>query len=582
MRLYVTYASFLSLSHPSPRDLHSFPTRRSSDLLALHAVRLGRFSALLEEAGYENTEGILQFEGSLEGKAGQPELGAALNLRNALLSGVPVDSLVASMDYQHSQSSLNLNAVLTSLKQKALYADARMPLDIDLRTWEVGLPDARDSISVAVQTNQFNLKALNDFLDQNMMRNLQGRIDGQVEIEGPRNNLQTSGEISLQEGAVRLVPVNIRLDNIRSTLRFKPGEIELTGLSMNSGGGNLSAGGTVALNKLVPGNIDFTANAENFKVANTGEYNAMINMHVDLGGSASKQVLSGNMDVLNGFIELDNFGEKSVEEVSLDTTRAPKPEISLYDSLALEMNIGFNRRFFVRNERYLEMELELDGEIDLLKDPDSDLQMFGTLKAANGYAEPLGKRFELEEGALSFSGPVDNPQINVRTLYEPPQTNQEIKIWYVIEGTVEDPRFKYESSPKMDLAGIISYTLFGQPYYKLDPAEQSVARNSSSNVAADFAIEVLMDRVESLATQHLGIDVVRIENTRVGGESGTSISTGWYINPKVFFVIQNVITGSTPTTGFYLEYYLKENLRLILSQGNDNRQSIDVQWKHDY
>jgi len=43
-----------------------------------------------------------------------------------------------------------------------------------------------------------------------------------------------------------------------------------------------------------------------------------------------------------------------------------------------------------------------------------------------------------------------------------------------------------------------------------------------------------------------------------------------------------VITGSTPTTGFYLEYYLKENLRLILSQSNDNRQSIDVQWKHDY
>ncbi|HLR31155.1 MAG TPA: hypothetical protein VK074_01615, partial [Fodinibius sp.] len=234
----------------------SFFEQPVSGTLALHAVRLGRFSALLEEAGYENTEGILQFEGSLEGKAGQPELGAALNLRNALLSGVPVDSLVASMDYQHSQSSLNLNAVLTSLKQKALYADARMPLDIDLRTWEVGLPDPRDSISVAVQTNQFNLKALNDFLDQNMMRNLQGRIDGQVEIEGPRNNLQTSGEISLQEGAVRLVPVNIRLDNIRSTLRFKPGEIELTGLSMNSGGGNLSAGGTVALNKLVPGNID--------------------------------------------------------------------------------------------------------------------------------------------------------------------------------------------------------------------------------------------------------------------------------------------------------------------------------------
>lgn len=228
------------------------------------------------------------------------------------------------------------------------------------------------------------------------------------------------------------------------------------------------------------------------------------------------------------------------------------------------------------------MEIELDGQLDLLKDAGSDLQVFGTLNTTDGYAEPLGKRFELEEGSLTFTGPPDNPRIFVRTLYEPPQAEQEVQIWYIIEGTVEDPEFRYDSNPPMDLAGIISYTLFGQPYFKLNPAEQSVASFSSSNAAADLAMEVLVDRLESVATRRLGIDVVRIENTRVGGDSGTSITTGWYINPKVFFAIQNVITGSTPTTGFYLEYYLQEDLKLILSQGNENRQGIDLQWEHDY
>lgn len=553
-----------------------------SGKLVLHAVKLDRFGSLLEQAGYENTEGILQFEGSLEGEAGEPKLGATLNLREALLSGVPIDSLVASVEYQHTQSNLNLNATLTSLKQKALQVDARMPLDVDLRSWEVGLPGPEDRVSAAIQTNQFNLKALNDFLNRDMVRNLQGRVNGKVEIEGPRNDLQTAGEFSLQKGAVRVVPVNIRLDNMVSTVRFKPDEIELTNFRMKSGSGNLNAKGTLALNELVPGNMNLKINAQNFKIANTDEYNGIIDLNVDVGGSVSKPKLSGTLDVINGFVELDNFGEKSVEEVSLDTIQTQEPDISLYDSLSLDMDVGFNRRFFVRNQRYLEMELELDGQIDLLKDPDAELQMFGNLNAVDGFAEPLGKRFELEEGSLAFSGPVDNPQINIRTLYEPPQTEQEIQIWYVIEGTVEDPQFKYESNPPMDLAGIISYTLFGQPFYKLNPAEQSVARTSSNNTAADFAMDVLMDRVESLATQHLGIDVVRIENTRVGGETGTSISTGWYINPKVFFAIQNVIAGSTPTTGFFLEYYLKENLRLILSQGIDNRQGVDMQWEYDY
>jgi autotransporter translocation and assembly factor TamB len=559
-----------------------FFERPVSGALKLHAVELGRFSTLLEQLGYENTKGILQFDGELKGKAGQPELNAALRLKEASLSGVPIDSLTASVDYDHRESNLGLNATLTSLKQKALEANARMPLEVDLRSWDVGLPGPQDSIEVDIKTDEFKLKALNDFLDRSVARNLQGAVNGQVQISGPREDLQADGEITLTNGAVRVVDAGIRLDNMRSTIRFEPDRIELVDFRMQSGSGDLNAQGALALEQLVPGDIDLNIQAENFKIANTDEYNGIINLDLQLDGEASKPQLSGAVDVVNGFVKLDNFGEKSVEEVSLDTTLSAEPNISLYDSLSMDMDISFNKRFWVRNQRYLEMELELDGQIDVLKNKGEDLQLFGTLNTADGYAEPLGKRFELEEGSLAFSGPPDNPQVNVRTLYEPPQAEQEIKIWYNIEGTVEKPEFKYESSPPMDLAGIISYTLFGQPFYKLNPAEQSVANTSSNNTAADFAVEILLDRVEAMATRRLGIDVVRIEQTRIGGDSGTSVTTGWYINPKVFFAIQNVITGSTPTTGFFLEYYLKQNLKLILSQGNDNRQGVDVQWEHDY
>lgn len=550
--------------------------------LTLNALSLERFSRLLEQAGYENTKGTVQFNGSLEGQAGEPKLDAKLSLKDTELSGVPIDSLIASVNYQHQQSNLDFNATLTSLKQKALEVDASMPLNVDLRNFDVALPGPQDSISVNIITQQFNLKALNDFVNRDMARNLEGQIDGEVTIRGPRANLQTDGKFTLQRGAVRVVPAGIRLDHIESTVQFKPDKIVLSKLNMESGSGRLNAKGELALEQLVPGDIDITINAKNFKVANTDEYNALINLDLKVGGSVTRPDISGNLGVINGFIELDNFGEKSVEQIELDTTLTPQMQISLYDSLSLDINIEFNRRFFVRNQRYLEMEIELEGQLDILKDTGQDVELFGTLNTVRGYARPLGKRFELEEGSLAFSGPPANPQLNIRTLYEPPQANQEIKIWYTIEGTVEDPQFKYESSPPMDLAGIISYTLFGQPFYKLNPTEQSVASSSSNNAAADFAVEVLLDRVESLATRRLGIDVVRIENTRVGGDSGTSITTGWYINPKVFFAIQNLITGSTPTTGFYLEYYLQQNLKLILSQGNDNRQGVDVQWEYDY
>ncbi len=85
--------------------------------------------------------------------------------------------------------------------------------------------------------------------------------------------------------------------------------------------------------------------------------------------------------------------------------------------------------------------------------------------------------------------------------------------------------------------------------------------------------------MKTIATQKLSVDVVKIDNTTA--ESGTVVTTGWYINPKVFFAIQNIIAGK-PRIGFYLEYYLSENLKLILSQDNDYGQGIDLQYEYNY
>src|SRR5699024_9763958 len=385
----------------------SNPVRGNLDL---YAIKLSRFEKLLSQAGYEDTEGILRFHGSLRGQAGKPEMDAAMRLTEARVSDVPIDSFVASVGYEHSQSSLSFNAELTSLAQKALEINARMPLKIDLHRFDVALPAPQDSISADVQTNNFKLKALNDFLDPNTARKLTGEIDGNLSVQGTRGDPKIHGEITLSKGGLRIVPAGIRLDHIASTLQFRPEEVALTNLSMKSGSGTLRASGAIAVEELVPGEIECALNACNFKVANTEEDTGINKLEMIVRVSPSDPQVEGKLEVISGFVDLDNFGEKTVEKVSSDTVRSIEPNISLYDSLSLDMQVTFNRRFFVRNKRYLEMELELDGELDLLKEKGDDLELFGALNTAKGYAEPLGKHFELEEGSLVFSGLPDNPQ----------------------------------------------------------------------------------------------------------------------------------------------------------------------------
>ncbi|HEX6983220.1 MAG TPA: translocation/assembly module TamB domain-containing protein [Balneolaceae bacterium] len=550
--------------------------------IRINDISLKRFQNLVEEAGLTNTTGIFSFEGTLDGTAGHPDFSAAATLYDATLSGVPVDSLIAEIDYGHSQSRLDVNASIMMMQQKAAEVEARIPLFVNMQTFDVNFPQDGDSISVHIRTNKFNLAAMNDFLDEQTVREVEGTLDGVVYIMGPLGDLKTDGQLTIQEGAFRFEPAEIRVDNIQTEIVFDPNQVRIDEFLAMSGNGSLEAQGTIELEKLVPGEVDIKVTADNFTAANTPDYSAIIDLESRVQGSFTKPEVSGSLDFVSGYIQLDNFGEEAVEDVELEPEESDS-NVSLYDSLSLNMNITFDRRFFVRNERYLELEIELAGEVDLVKNPTEDMQMFGTINAVSGYALPLGKRFELQEGVLTFVGDPTNPRLTIRTQYTPPQTEEEIVIWYIIQGTVEDPVFLYESEPPMELENILSYTLFGKPFYALNPWKQVVAGSGGGGTSAtDVALGILLDRVEALATQKLGIDVVKIDNVSVGGENGTAITTGWYISPKVFFAIQNVITGSTPDTSFRLEYLLRENLELIIRQGNGIRQGVDIRWEYDY
>lgn len=562
-----------------PDRFFSEPVKGSVDL---YPTRLQRFSDYFKQMGIEESKGTARFHGELHGKAGVPQFHGRFLLSDAQLSGVPVDSVSVDLDYDHEDSDLAVDATVHSLKQKAAEIRTTLPLYVDMRTFGIRLPEKTDSIRADIVTRKFELGALNDFMDRGQVRDLKGELNGKMEITGPINNLSASGDMTLSNSSVRVVQAGITLDHIESELDFRQDRIVVKKLRMSSGG-TLSADGTIALKGLVPGNLDLQVKADKFKAVNTRDYNAIVDLNSKVSGSVTRPKITGRLSFQNGFVFLRNFGEKSVEHIQLDSVETA-PDVSLYDSLSLDLDVQFNRRFYVRNKRYLELEIELEGGIDLLKQPTKDLQIFGTLTAASGYAQPLGKRFDLTDGAVTFTGPPSNPELNIRTLYQPPQPHEDIKIWYVIEGTVEKPEFHYESDPQMELENILSYTLFGQPYYALDSWKQVVANPNGNGGASatNLAMDVLLDRVESLATQRLGIDVVQIDNTGTGNSSGTTIKTGWYLNSRVFFAILNEISGSTPDTMFMIQYMLQRNLELILTQGGDNRGGIDLRWQYDY
>lgn len=566
-----------------PKDFSDkFFDEKVSGNLEIAPTPLEKIKVMLEKYDITGTDGILSFDGSLSGTAGAPNFEGVLNIDNPVLSEIPLDSVFAKFGYNHEEENVFINTKIMATKQKAADIDIDLPFSYNFKTFEVNMVEENKPVSATISTSDFNLSVFNDFLDKDFTKNLKGTLNGKLTMEGTKNSLTTDGYFELTQSSFDIPIAGITLDGISSRIEFGNSKILLKEFKAKSGKGEFKANGDINLEGLTPTTVDITAKANQFKLANTSEYNMVVDIDARLQGPILTPKSTGRFAVKNGFVVLDNFGDKAVEDIQLEGEETKS--FSLYDSLEIDMQFAIERNFFVRNRRYLDMEIEISGELEAQKKTRGELSLFGSLTDEGGYLRPLGKRFDLEEGTISFSGPADNPDLNIKSAYVPPsyKGEQEVTLYYIIKGTVEKPEFSFDSTPTMEKQDIVCYTLFNRPCYALESWQNAFTQGSGSS-PTDLLTGVLMDEVEALATRELGVDVVQIDNTRVGNKTGTSIKTGWYLNERTFFAIVNEITSSDPKTLFILEYALSKTWDLIITEGEDsNRRGVDFRWQFDY
>ncbi len=572
----------IPFSLKSPEELdEAFFSRKISGDLTVKPTKIDHFQGVLQKVDINETNGIISFNGLMSGTAGKPIFRGDLRIDEPVLSGIKLDLITAGFNYDNQESEIKLNADITAVQQKAASVSVNYPFAFDFRTLEARTTDEEELITIQVLTEDFNIAVFNDFLKKQFTHDLKGTLTADFSLKGTTEKMEPKGYIRLNDAEVSVPVAGITLQKIRSDLEFTSTGLKVKELSATSGKGTFRANGNIEIKDGRPDNINLKATANQFRLANNQNYNLVIDMNSTVSGDIMRPKATGKLSIRNGFVYLDDFGEKQVEEVHLEGES--EPSFSPYDSLAIEMEFEINRNFFVRNRGYLGMEIELLGNLDARKETNGDLSLFGSLSGAGGYVRPLGKRFDLEVADLTFSGPPDNPELNIKTKYTPPtrQKGEAIVVYYIIEGEAQDPEFRFESNPMMEESDIACYTLFSQPCISNDGIQNTFA-NSGTGIATDVLTDVLLNQLGSIATSKLGVDVVQIDNTGSGSQKGTSIKTGWYLNDRTFFAMVNEITRATPKMMFILEYILTENLDLIVVQGDDSRSGMDLRYQFDY
>ena len=539
------------------------------------------FSGLLERFDLPDITGIVNLDMDLRGTAGEPVLQGGLWFAAGTIGGIPVDRLNLGWKYDQANSKLVCSADLTATGQQVFTSIFDLPFVLDLRNFEKILPEETAPISGNLTAAGFDLALVSQFLPPDYADQLVGTIDGDVDVRGTVGSPSFDGQLSLRNAGIHLVPNNVTLRSMGGMVVFNRDRILLESFTVRSGTGDLTGSGFIQMDGFNPRDVSIGLRARQFLISDTRDMRAVASLDGNIGGTLFRPDLTGSMIVNSANIYLDNFGEKTVEEVQLDGDE-PLQAPSIYDSLSVRMRVQVDPNVWVRNRTSPELAIEVQGDMDLLKDRGSDLMAFGSLATRQGYAMQYGKRFQMERGQLAFSGDPFNPRLDIVSLYEL-RVPEDIEIRYLITGTVNEPEFNFSSNPEMELENIISYTLFGKPFGALFSWQQTFSGGGGGGaLARDAAIGVLVDRVESLATESLGIDMLQIDSNRQGETVTTSVKAGKYITDKLFVAVLNELGGSDAVTRVVLEYYIRRNLLLMLTQGNDRRSGIDLLWKYEY
>jgi translocation and assembly module TamB len=205
----------------------------------------------------------------------------------------------------------------------------------------------------------------------------------------------------------------------------------------------------------------------------------------------------------------------------------------------------------------------------------------GTVRVAQGTYTGFGQKLEIERGVLVFSGPVDNPSIDLVAYrrYLP------VEAGVSLTGTARVPKLTLVSKPDVPEPDKLSWLVLG--------TGSDTARSGGQSSALQAAAATILATADpSLAgpgiASSFGLDVLSVRTAQVGstGESGSAatsaqdsiVTLGKRLTDRLFVSYEQSLRGLQNL--LRLQYEITERLSVRTKAGTQN--AVDLLWTYRY
>ena len=238
--------------------------------------------------------------------------------------------------------------------------------------------------------------------------------------------------------------------------------------------------------------------------------------------------------------------------------------------LRVDVMLDLGERFFIKGKG---LDAQVGGSLRVRVDDGQLPRANGSIEVVKGTYAAYGQKLVIRRGILAFSGPIDNPGLNILAVRPVPEIEGNVEAGVEVRGNALAPRARLVSTPSVPDTEKLSWLVLGHGTDSASASQfdaLSAAANALFGATQGASLQARM-------AQSIGIDEFGIG--RAQGLETTVLTFGKRISSRAFLTYEQGVSGAS--TLVKLRYQLSKRLSLQAETGTSTALDLFYTWSFD-
>ena len=393
-----------------------------------------------------------------------------------------------------------------------------------------------------------------------------------------------NGSVDGDRLAVRWAAQGVRLQNGELRAQLGGDQLRLERLTFQGRQGRAAASGFVRFADGQP-TAEVRLTLDKLEALSRPDRTVQVSGQASLVRDASRFALEGKFRADRALIEFAPEGGPTMSDdviVLGRGTEKPTPggtgkEVPLTVDLTADLGDEFRLRA-------MGIDATLAGSARVRMSGGGPPRINGTIRALNGTYAAYGQRLAIERANLTFSGPYDNPSLDVLAVRKRPEGEQlsesNVEAGVQVRGTAQSPTARLVSTPNVSDSDKLSWLVLGHGMESTSGSEKDVL---TAAAGALLGGKGGTGGFQTKLATSLGVDEVGLKQRDMGSDASalesTVVTVGKRISSRAYLSFEQ--GASTATSLVSLRYKLNPRISLRFQTGTNSALDVLYSWAFD-